>query len=164
LSENTADEIEALEQASQELCTQAQGRLNNPKHLLLIPCLELHLECADLVQRRVTSLGASHRMLLLCRVVTTAMRLLELQTTYHGPDHCDLARTNLDLAQAIDGVLSKSAKNLLQLDAEGYTSASAWTGLESRCRKEFLRISNLYPRDAKHWISAQNQRKGSAYS
>jgi len=151
-SDDSVDQIKALEQASRELCEQANEQLQNPNHVLLIPALELHLDTADLVQRRCR-LGLSHRTLLLGRVVGTAKRLAELQGMFHGPDHFDLARTKLDLAQAIEELLSTSANHLLQLCQDEYSSVAAWSSLENKSRKDFQRIKSLYPRDAGEWIS-----------
>lgn len=147
------DQLKALEQSALELYVQAKEQLQNSSHILLIPCLELHLDSVDLVQQqRQHRLTAFQLMLLLGRLVVSALDLLELQRTLHGPDHYDLARTNLDLAQAIEELLSKSATHLLQLSLERYNSISAWSSQENKCRKEYDRIKSLYPRDAEDWI------------
>jgi hypothetical protein len=147
-----SEQLKYMEQASNELYKQAIEQLNNDCHLLLIPCLELHLDCADLVQKD-TLLCFMPRVMLLGRVVSTAVRLLELQGMLYGPDHFELARTNLDLSQAIEELLSKSSKQLLGLDKEGYDNLSAWSSLAHRTYKEHKRIKGLYPYDVDKFVA-----------
>lgn len=152
------EQIRMLESASDELVSSARERLANHRHVLLIPCLELHLDCSNLVLRHDATLKPVHRAQLLCRTVRTAMRLVELQTDFHGPDHYDLARTCLDLAQSIEELLSLSPQTLFVLGRDfpatpPLTTVAAWSAREHRARKEHNRIKDLYPRDVDDFFS-----------
>jgi hypothetical protein len=151
-SEEASEKVKALEQASLELCSQAKEQLKNDTHLLLIPCLELHLDAASLVQRDPT-LSPSQRTMLLGRAILTAHKLLELQAAYHGADHFALARTNNDLAQATEELLSKSPKHLLELKVEGLGTITAWSAHENKARREYSRIKALYPHDVENFVA-----------
>jgi len=153
LSSEGAEQAKALEQASLELFIEALDQLQNECHLLLIPCLRLHLDSCDLVQRDPT-LSASQRVQLLCRMVVTARKLLALQERYHGRDHFDLARTNLDVAQTIEELLATSSKALVALALDGLGTPVSWSVLEHQSRKEYERISRLYPHDAETFIES----------
>lgn len=145
-SSTATEQLKALELSSYELCYQATELLQNPRHLLHIPCLELHVDCADAVQRLDSShLTPSQRLMLLSRLVGTSVSLVELQKSFHGADHYDLARSNFDLAQAVEELLSKSPKHLLDLKLDGLSSITEWASLEHTARMAFTRISNLYP-------------------
>jgi hypothetical protein len=146
-----SEQVKALEQASLELFSEAVRQLQSEHHLLLIPTLRLHFDSCDFVQRD-PSLTVTQRVQLLCRMVVTARNLLALQEMFHGPDHFDLARTNLDLAQAIEELLATSSKHLVALALEGLGTPVAWSALEHRCRKEYERVSRLYPHDAEEII------------
>jgi hypothetical protein len=148
------EHIKGLEQATLELCRQAEEQLKNKMHLLLIPCFELHLDCCELVQQ-IKSLSGVQRSLLLSRVVESAERLVVLQGLFHGPDHFALARTHLDLAQAIEELLSRSPKQLLQLQLERLDTIPAWSLLADKARKEHNRIKALYPYDVDDWINSK---------
>jgi hypothetical protein len=150
-----SEQVKALEQASLELSKEAVRQLQTENHLILIPTLRLHLESCDFVQRD-PSLTATQRVQLLCRMVVTARKLLALQEMFHGPDHFDLARTNLDLAQAVEELLSTSSKHLIALALEGLGTPSAWSALEHQCRKEYERVSRMYPHDAEKHIENSN--------
>jgi hypothetical protein len=143
----------SLEQATYELINEAKRQLQNEKHLLLIPCLKLHVDICDLVQR-IALLSFSSRIDLLGRLVMSATSLVHLQKQFHGADHFDIGRTNLDAAQAIEELLSKSPKHLLSLKLEGLDTLRSWSSLENRLRKDFERISCLYPKDAETFIKA----------
>ena len=145
------ERAKALEQTSLELRTEARHQLQNENHILLLPCCRLHLEACDLVQC-ATALRMTDRVALLGRTVATAQRLLALQRQFHGPDHFDVARTNLDLAQAIEELLVRSPPQLLSLQLEGLKSVSAWSALASQVRKDYIRIKALYPLDAEIYI------------
>jgi hypothetical protein len=141
------DSCKALEQSSLQLCSEALDQLQNNHHLLLIACLQLHLDSCDLVQRD-PCLPSSQRLSLLCRLILTAHPLLAVQERFHGPDHFELASTHLDLAQGLEEVLSLSPKQLLLLQLDGLSSVGAYAALEYKSRKEFERIKSLYPHDA----------------
>lgn len=153
-------QLHALELASLELVQGTQEQLQSDCHILLIPCLELHLDCADRVLRTDLSLSPAQRLRLCGRMVSTALHLVHLQEQFHGADHFDLARTNLDLAQAIEQLLSKSPAVLTTLQVKGewgqtLTSTAAWATREYRARKEYLRIKALYPEDATHYLGTE---------
>jgi hypothetical protein len=161
------EQIRMLESASDELVSSAGERLGNGRHMLLVPCLELHLDCASLVLQHDATLKAAHRTQLLGRTVRTAMRLVELQTALHGRDHYDLARSHLDLANSIEELLSRSPKTLFALGqgdgADGefpanstrppLTTVAAWSAREHQARKEHHRIKDLYPRDVDKYMA-----------
>ena len=155
------EQAKAIEVSSLELYVEAKSQLRNKNHLLLIPCLVLHLDACDLVLRHdarsslSSSLTNAQRCKLLARQVTTAHNLIQLQRAYWGDDHFDLARTYLDLAYAIDELLSKSQKHLLELSiakSNNLTNFRNWSSLQHQCRKEHERIRNLYPKDAAQHI------------
>lgn len=148
--------VQALEQASLALCTEAEHQLGNAQHVLLVPCRRLHLDACDLVQRD-PSLRVADRLKLLSRLVETACRLLRLQKMLLGPDHFDVARTNLDLAQGIDELLSRAPQRLLNLRLDGLSSISAWSALECKVRRDYERIAALYPRDVAARVLAHQQ-------
>lgn len=156
-AENNAlerEHVKGLEQASLELYNHALEELNNDTHLLLIPCLELHLDCCDLIQHDEL-LELSQRMLLLSRIVDTALKLIRLQVSFHGPGHFALARTHLDLAQAVEELLSRSPRTLLQLKVDAVDSTSAWSTLAHKSRREHSRIKEMYPYDCEQWINKE---------
>jgi hypothetical protein len=134
----------ALELSSLELCRVADEQLQNQNHLLLLPCLKLHVDACALVQK--TSIHASVRVKLLERLVDSAMRLLALQKLYHGPDHFDVARTDLDLAQGISELLSRNPSRLLSLDTGSgkLQSTTQWASYENELRKDYRRIKEAY--------------------
>lgn len=147
-----SEQTKALEQASLELCNGAQMQLQNNKHVLLIACFRLHVESCELVQRD-PSLSRTDRLKLLTRQIVSTMRLVELQILLFGPDHFDIARTDLDLAQAIEEMLTLSPKHLLSLQMDGMDSINAWAALEHKITKDHQRIKALYPRDVGKLLS-----------
>jgi hypothetical protein len=155
--ENPAwDEIKALEVTSLELYTEAKNRLRSDHHKLLIPCLRLHLDACELVQRNLTR---SQRILLLLRLVSSATWLLYLQKRLLGRDHFDLARTHLEFAQAMEELLSKAPKQVFQLGLPGLSAFEACSAMEHKSRKEHERIRLLYPHDAEDLIQAHKKKQ-----
>jgi hypothetical protein len=147
------EHAKALEVSSLELFSEASDQLQNDNHLLLIPCLALHLDTCILVLQRdatTSALNNSQRCKLIGRQVLTALRLIDLQKAYWGSDHFDLARTYLDLAQAIEDLLSKSPRHLFELATKKreLRTFRDWSSLEFQSRKAYERIKALYPRDA----------------
>lgn len=142
----------ALELASVELYDEAKKQLGNDSHLLLLACLRLHLNAAELVQRDPSLTTGSQRIKLLCRLVSSARSLVALQVDLYGPDHFDVAQTNLELAQALEELLSRAPKQLLQLELEGMATFEACSTIEYASRKDSERIQALYPRDAEQFI------------
>jgi hypothetical protein len=97
LSEDDSENAKALELASLELYTSSLAQLQNDKHLLLLPCLMLHLDACDLVQRHI-HLSKSQRVSLLMRLVSTGRTLSTLQCQVLGEDHFEIAKTKLDIS------------------------------------------------------------------
>lgn len=148
------NELKALEVASLELYNESRTRLRNKSHILLIPCLRLHLDACDLVQRD-PNLARNQRILLLCRLVSSAQTLLRLQERLYGPDHFDLARTHLEFAQAMEELLSTAPKQLQQLQIPALTTFEACSAAEHTSRKEHERIKSLYPDDAQELMNTK---------
>jgi SET domain len=132
----------ALELSSLELCRIADEQLQNENHILLLPCLRLHVDACALVQK--TSIVASVRVKLLERFVCSARRLLSLQKLYHGPDHFDVARTDLDLAEGISELLSRNPSRMLSLERDTLQTTTQWASYEYELRKDFIRIKESY--------------------
>lgn len=180
MAEDQAETAKALELAALELYTSASNQLKNENHCLLIPCLTLHLDACDLVQRHV-QLPKNQRAMLLARLVSTGRKLIALQKRILGPDHFDLARTHLDVAHGIQGenyldskepfqffnrflvaqpfpfldsseLLSEAPKALFDSDRGAPATVHFWSTAESEARKEHNRIKNLYPHDAEKHI------------
>lgn len=159
----TAEAIEqakSLEVSSLELYLEAKRQLENDHHLLLIPCLVLHLDACDLVLRediKQTTLSHTQRCKLLGRTVATALSLVELQVAYLGKDHYDVARTNLDLSQSIHELLAKSPDFLMKVETHraDLNNFQSWSAFEHACQKEYERIKYLYPRDASRYLAAK---------
>lgn len=145
------EEAKALEVSALELYTEAKGQLQNDRHILLIPCLRLHLDACDLIQLGKLLTPNQHIMLLL-RVATSSSKLVELQTLLHGKDHFDLAQTYNELSQAVSELLSRAPKQLIGLGLEGMTSAAGCSSTEYRAKKEFERIKALYPHNVEQHI------------
>lgn len=150
------NEVKALEVASLELYTETNNRLRNENHLLLIPCLRLHLDTCDLVQRD-PNLTRSQRILLLCRLVSSATSLLKLQERLFGPHHFDLARTHLEFAQAMEELLSTAPEQVVQLGIPNMSTFEACSAAEHQSRKEHERIKLLYPHDVQTMIQAKRK-------
>ena len=164
-------QAQELEQASLELCISAERELlQNPIHILLIPCRRLHVDICCMMQQHYENqlmlLSMVDRMKLLSRLVLSAHQLRQLQMMLYGPDHFDIARTDLDLAQAIEELLSRSPKQLLKLSLPvtnlpptGSTmplqTITQWSTLEHRLKKDFERIQALYPNNADDYITAK---------
>ena len=121
------DELErakVLEVASFQLCETCQEQLQNTKHILLLPCLELHLQACDLIlqqdqqeqqrqqQQQTAGLSPTQRRMLLGRVIVTSSHLWQLQELLYGRDYYALAQTLFELAQATEQLLSQQAKYL----------------------------------------------------
>jgi hypothetical protein len=140
------EHVKALEVASLELYNESTHLLKSDRHIILTPCLSLHLEVCQLIRK--APLSQSTQVLILGRLVVTAQRLLILQEGYLGPDHFDLARTNLDFAEAVSELLSRSPRTLFSLDLPKLKTFEAWSTVEHQSRKEHTRIRALYPHDA----------------
>lgn len=151
LSSDAFDTAKALEQSSLELYESAHEQLKNEKHILLLPILSLHLEaCAFVLEDPSLSnnRNASFRLGLLTRIVLSSNRAVSLQKIVKGPDHFDLGSVNLDLANALSELLSRSPERLYELKLPSLDSFAAWSTLEHKARKEHSRIKDLYPHDA----------------
>jgi hypothetical protein len=148
---DTLETLKALEQTSLELFTESAQQLKNDNHLLLIPILVVHTETCDQLHN-APELAASIQLGILSRQVFSFHCLIPLQIANLGPDHFDLARTNLDLANAISELLSRSPKKLYELNLSSLTSFEEWSSLEHSSRQEHRRIKTLYPHDAESFI------------
>ena len=152
------EHAKALEVTSLELLEESERQLHNNNHLLLIPCLVLHLDACELVidqDAKRQSLSHTQRCKLLSRTVSTALRLVELQKLFWGDCHFDVARTYLDLSQAIEELLGESQLQLLtalELNRGDLKTFRDWSAFEHKCRKEHERIKDCYPRDALEYI------------
>lgn len=144
------EEVKALEVSSLELYREAKEQIGNEEHLLLIPCLRLHLDVCDLLQIG-KSLTPNQHVLLLLRVVASATKFIALQTHLFGKDHFDLAKSYNELSQALAELLSRAPKKLVGLGLHG--SVAACSAAEFRARKEFERIRDLYPRDVEEQVA-----------
>ena len=137
----------AMEQSVLELYQESKQQLENVDHIVLIPILSLHLEiCATVIKDN--SLSNSMQLGVLARQTLSAYRLLPLQKSLLGADHFDIARTSLDLANAVSELLSRSAKTLYELKLPSMNTFGVWSSFEQRIRKEHIRIKALYPHDA----------------
>jgi len=140
----------AMEQSVLELYNSSKEQLENVNHILLIPILSLHLEiCATVIKDN--SLSNTMQLGVLSRQTLSAYRLLPLQKSLLGADHFDIARTSLDLANAISELLSRSTKRLYELKLPSMNTFGAWSSFEQRTRKEHIRIKALYPHDAEQY-------------
>jgi SET domain len=177
------EQAKALELSSLELYQEARQQLQNDRHILLLPCLILHMDACHLILETndannnannnhhhhdgaIILLNHKQRCMLLGRMIVTGMELLELQRGLYGDDHFDVARTNLDLSQAIQDLLANSPDTLLHLvTATSVHSTSHdnnndnhpktfrdWSTLEYQYRRQHERIKALYPRDAHKYI------------
>jgi hypothetical protein len=147
--------VKALEVSSLELYNEAVTQLMNERHIILLPCLSLHLEACQLVQR-APGLSTAVQLNILSRMISTTRKLIALQEAVLGPDHFDLARTNLDLADAIAELQSRSRKHL-PIDPS-QTSVQDWSAVEQKSRREHLRIKALYPHDADEMVVEQKKK------
>jgi hypothetical protein len=142
----------ALELSLLEMYNRSVEELQNEEHILVIPILSLHIDACALVLKdpgltRAVQLGV------LARQTLSIYRLLPLQEALLGPDHFDLARTNLDLANAVSELLSRSAKHLYELNLPSMNTFASWSSLESKARQEHDRVKQLYPHDAAHILA-----------
>jgi hypothetical protein len=170
-----------LEQASLELCISAeQELLQNPIHILLIPCRRLHVDICCMIQHHynnhqsgvVSLLSFVDQMKLVSRLVRSAYQLRQLQIMWYGSDHFDIARTNYDLVHGIEELLSRSPNHLLHwsksfthMENENdstigqelmqCTTISHWSTLEYKIRKEYERIKALYPDNSSTYITSK---------
>jgi len=145
------EEAKALEVASLELYEEAKEQLQNDRHILLIPCLRLHLDVCDLIQIGKV-LNANQHVMLLLRVVTSSLKLIELQAILYSKDHFDLAQTYNELSQAVSELLLISPKQIIGLGLEGMKSPTACSSAAYKAKREFERIRELYPHNAEQHI------------
>jgi hypothetical protein len=85
---------------------------------------------------------------LMCKFVPTCHQLLSLQSKYVGSDHPDIARTSLDFAMGINGLLTHKPQRLFDLKLENLDSFYKCSHEENTYRREYHRIRDLYPFDA----------------
>ena len=155
-----SEQTRTLEAASFELLTVSVARLGNDRHVLLIRCCRLHLDAVESLLRD-GGMGGRKRQEALCRFLPTCRRLAVLQMGCLGSDHPDLARTYLDMAMGIGGLLSDAPQKLFALQLEdiggggGMENFHQCSREEDRCRKEHVRIRDLYPRDVEERLEAR---------
>jgi hypothetical protein len=145
------EEAKALEVACLELYTGSREQLENRLHILLLPCLRLHLDVCEMIQIG-NILSSSQQVSLFFRVLSSTLHLIELQTHLFGKDHFDLARSYNDLSQTISELLSRSPKQLVARGLKGFESLASCASEEYKARQEFCRIRNLFPKDAEQFI------------
>jgi hypothetical protein len=141
------ESVKAFEQSALELYEETTRQLSNDQHLLLIPCLLIHLEACDSVQR-APGLSVNVQLGILSRQVKSYCKLIPLQISLLGPHHFDLGRSHLDYANAIGELLSRSPKHLFNLNLSSLASFENWSRVESDSRREHKRIKNLYSEKA----------------
>lgn len=147
VASDTWKTLKALEQTSLELYQESTQQLKNPGHYLLVPILGVHSEtCHQLYQ--APDLSVATQLGILSRQMLSLHRLIPLQIADLGLDHFDIAATQLDFANCIRELLSRSPKKLYELNLSSLTSFQEWSALEHRARQEHLRIKSLYPHDA----------------
>ena len=163
----TFERAKALELAAQELIHATIRKLKNPHHIILIRCYRLHLDASELLLRTSSTenllldesgssliqLTKSQQMNIMCRFLPNARKLLSLQIQLLGSDHIDLARTYQDISQSIITLLSVAPKRLMGLGLDGLKTFHQCSMEENRCRKEFERLSALYPRDIDKFLN-----------
>jgi SET domain len=143
----TWETLKAMEQSSLELYKEATEQLNNPEHLLLAAVLLIHGEVCEQL-RKAPILPLSVQAGILARQVQSLHRLIPLQIASLGKDHFDLARSHLDLENAISELLSRSPKALYELKLPRLSAFDQWSALANLSRREHQRIKKLYPHDA----------------
>ena len=65
-----------------------------------------------------------------------------------GHHHFDLARTSLDMANAIEELLTHCPKVLYNLQMPSLSNFQQWSILENKTRQEYKRLKSIYPHDA----------------
>jgi hypothetical protein len=155
---STWETLKALEQTSLELYQESCQQLKNSGHILLLPILVLHIETCERLYK-APQLSTSIQLGILSRQLMSIHRLIPLQIGNLGPDHFDLARTHLDMANCIRELLSRSPKKLYDMKLPSLASFQEWSALEHRERQEHLRIKNLYPHDVNSSIPKSNTAK-----
>mmetsp|Transcript_42622 Transcript_42622/g.49823 ORF Transcript_42622/g.49823 Transcript_42622/m.49823 type:complete len:582 (-) Transcript_42622:59-1804(-) len=168
---NMSEQIQALELSCEELYLESKELLGNRNHLLLIRILRLQLDAMEAFlkakesnngdQNAGESLSLEERGTVTTKFVVSASELCRLQILLLGEHHPDVARTYHDLWKGIGVLLTNHAGKVP--DVKLYSnddnacrpnsttkpkSFVEWSKEENRCRKEFERISSLYPRDA----------------
>lgn len=143
----TWETLKALEQSSLELFKESVQQLKNPEHILLAAMLMIHVEVCEQL-RKATNISLPSQLSIVARQISSLYCLIPLQCTNLGKDHFDLARSNLDLANGIDELLSRSPRLLYDLRLQRLQTFKEWSELASISRKEHKRIKELYPQDA----------------
>lgn len=151
---NHYEHLQALELLCHELYINAKYQLKNENHLLLLPCLRLHLDVCDELLQNIATSNRSFRMMILIRLIISGNALLSLELQYHGRHHFALAKTCLELYQALKELLSSpgSTRTLLEMKAPGLSTFAECSALEQYCKRDHERIKALYPYDANDYI------------
>jgi hypothetical protein len=147
-----------LGEASLECISAAEEKLGNPCHVLLIRCYQLYLNSAEIILQIGFKLGPMHfgsiltpddAHTIMANFVMTCHKLLQLQLRFLGNNHPDIARTNYDLANMINSMISQCPKVLYDTNIEEYSSFGKCQVMEAKYMREFRRIDALYPKDTK---------------
>lgn len=155
---NLFEHASILCEASLECILAAEEQLGNPCHVLLVRCYQLYLNSAELTLQIGfehghthchSNLRPNHVHAIMAKFVTTCHKLLPLQLRLLGNDHPDIARTNHDLANIINSMLSQCPKSLYDTNIEEYSSFGKCQVMEAKYMREFRRIDALYPKDTK---------------
>jgi hypothetical protein len=150
----------ALGVATFEAIEAAQNNLLNHSHILLIRWCRLYLDVAEIVLEMggllsrhfsSSSFGPIGGYRIMANFVVTCHRLLPLQVKYMGSEHPDIARTNSDLANMINSMISHCPGELYNCH-DCYGSFGKCQKMEAKYRKEFRRIDGYYPKDAEEKI------------
>jgi hypothetical protein len=152
----TWETLKALEQSSLELYRESILQLKNPESILLNSVLLIHVEACEQL-RKAPLLPLSIQVGILARQVQSLHQLIPLQIARLGNDHFDLARSNLDLANGISELLSRSPQSLYELNLPSLGAFDQWSALASYSRREHHRIKELYPHDAEEYIGKQTE-------
>jgi SET domain len=145
----------ALEQRCWEFLGTLEGELQNKQHILWIPARSLHVNiCSGLLACPISDhLSFFERMAVLQRLVASAEHLRDLQRQLLGPDHFDIAQTNLDLVQAVEELMSRSPRHLRDLWPSDHVSA--WSAQVFQIRFDYERIKALYPENVNDFIETK---------
>ncbi len=154
------EHAKSMGEASFEAIDAAKNKLSNDSHILLIRCCRLCLDASEIVLEMgerlshhfgSSSFGTIGGYRIMAKFVITCHQLLPLQVKYLGYDHPDVARTNSDLANMINSMISHCPSVLYKCH-EAYGSFGRCQKMEAKYRKEFRRIDGFYPKDAEQKI------------
>ena len=146
----------AMAEATFEAIGAAQQKLRNESHILMIRCCRLFLDVAEILLEMgdqlshhfgSSSFGPIGGYKTMANFVVTCHQLLPLEIQYLGGDHPDVARTNHDLANMINSMISHCPRELYKCHPS-YSSFGKCQKMEAKYMSDFRRIDLLYPKDA----------------